>query len=601
MRIGQIVAGRYRLEQRIGAGGMGEVWRAGDVELGRSVALKRATTGKTDDREIRREAKIVAGLRHPHVVTLHDVVTDPDGTWLVMEYLPSSNLAEMIRREGPRTPESVVTMGTQLAGALAAVHANGVLHRDIKPDNVLITEDGSVKLTDFGVSRIWGDPTLTDSGLVGGTPGYLAQEVANGEEPTTASDVFSLGATLYAAVEGEPPYGRHDNPLAVLRRAASGETRPPRRAGPLTPLLSDLLDPDPQRRPDAVTVRERLLGLAGLPMDSAAAAPQVRRRSWWRRPSVLVSVLVAGAVLVPATVVAYSTLSSPDGPDERGSSSGELRLGEPRSADPCGLLDAAKFAEYGDAELDADYGNFNRCDVLIEPESGGEVDVELDFETADDATPDGKPTQIGAVRVYREPGEDGECVRTLLLPDRHRVGITAKRHDPGPTDLCAVAETAADHALAVLAAGAVPRRTEPLPATSLATQRACALLDANALSLIPGVDAAEPDVGFGDWSCRWYSTTKELSVKLTYDRSQPLTADDGDIRAFSGRTAFVEPEADGEGTCAVRLVHRIYTNPDGRPMAELVLTHVAGPGSTAKLCDLGADLTAAIAAALPPP
>lgn len=280
----------------------------------------------------------------------------------------------------------------------------------------------------------------------------------------------------------------------------------------------------------------------------------------------------------------------------------ELRLGDPRNADPCGLLDPARFAQYGDAELDRDFGNFNRCDVLIEPANGAEVDVELRFADVDDSAPDGKPTQMGAVRVFREPGEDEECVRTLLLPDRHRVGITAKRDDAGPTDLCTVAETATDHAVAVLEAGVVPRRAEPLPTASLANEDACALLKADALAQIPAMDGAVPEGEFGDWTCRWHSTTTSgLSAKMTFDRNQPLTADDGDPVTLRGRTAFVEPEADGDGTCTVRLVYRTYTNPDGEPMVELVALHLSGPGATSKLCDLGVDLATATAAALPRP
>lgn len=234
MHSGQLVVGRYRLEEQVGRGGNGTVWRATDEELGRTVAVKRALP-RDDGQQVRlqrREAKILAKLNHPNVVTLYDMVNDGAEWWLVMEYIPARSLAE----HGTLPPDRVARIGAQIARALQAVHAAGVLHRDIKPGNVLLFGDDHAKLGDFGISQVVeGDATLNDTALVVGTPGYLAPEVANGEDPTRASDVFSLGAMLFAAVEGRSPYGVSGNPLVLIRRAAAGDiARPgaPRRRRP---------------------------------------------------------------------------------------------------------------------------------------------------------------------------------------------------------------------------------------------------------------------------------------------------------------------------------------------------------------------------------
>ena len=222
----------------LGSGGMGSVWRAHDQQLDRVVALKRAHPGvdDPDGRRLRREAQTGARLHDPHVVSIFDVVTDGDDHWLVLEYLPSRSLDDL----GKLPPDQVARIGVQIASALQAVHAAGIIHRDLKPANILVAADGTAKLADFGISRrLWAEATLTDSSTVG-TPNHLAPEVANGNDPTTASDVFSLGAVLYTALEGHSPFGDDPNPLAVLRRAArcvagdgsSSRAPPPRPSRP---------------------------------------------------------------------------------------------------------------------------------------------------------------------------------------------------------------------------------------------------------------------------------------------------------------------------------------------------------------------------------
>src|SRR6185312_3127937 len=265
------VGNRYRLEEQIGIGAMGVVWRATDELLNRPVAVKEllALTPGTNAAEIEesrqrilREGRIGARLQHAHVISMFDVVVHDDRPWLVMEYLPSDSLATVVREKGPLLPVRVAAIGRDVADGLAAAHAAGVVHRDVKPGNVLIGTDGRVKLTDFGVSRAVDDVQLTRTGLIAGTPAFLAPEIAQGRTPTAASDVFALGATLYAAVEGVPPFGLDDNAYALLHKVATGTPHPPEHAGPLTPVLTRLLAVDPAERPSAAQARDLLDAVA---------------------------------------------------------------------------------------------------------------------------------------------------------------------------------------------------------------------------------------------------------------------------------------------------------------------------------------------------
>jgi len=264
-----MITNRYRIEERIGVGAMGVVWRAVDELLGRTVAMKELLAVPAGEsgpeleesrKRILREGRIGARLQHPHVISMFDVVIHEDRPWLVMEYLPSESLAARITREGPLTAVETADIGRQMADGLAAAHLAGVVHRDVKPGNVLIAADGLVKLTDFGVSRAVDEVQLTRTGVIAGTPAYLAPEVAQGRQPTAASDIFALGATLYTAVEGVPPFGLDDNAYALLHKVATGEPEPPRQAGGLTGVLLRLLSVDPEARPSAAQARDLLAG-----------------------------------------------------------------------------------------------------------------------------------------------------------------------------------------------------------------------------------------------------------------------------------------------------------------------------------------------------
>jgi serine/threonine protein kinase len=271
---GRLVAGRYRLESQIGGGGMGTVWLARDELLGRQVAIKQVLSPATvspkeaDQQRQRalREGRIAARLSHPHAISVYDVALESGQPWLVMEYLPSRSLAAVLHEDGPLRVALVAQIGAQVADALAATHAAGIVHRDVKPANILIGQggriDGLVKITDFGISHASGDVTLTQTGQITGTPAYLSPEVAQGREMTEASDVFSLGATLYTCLEGQPPFGMEDNALGMLHRVAGGQIAPPRRAGSLTEPLLRMLAADPADRPSMAEVRDELATLA---------------------------------------------------------------------------------------------------------------------------------------------------------------------------------------------------------------------------------------------------------------------------------------------------------------------------------------------------
>ncbi|MFI9379941.1 serine/threonine-protein kinase [Kutzneria sp. NPDC052558] len=321
---GDLIAERYKLVRKVGSGAMGTVWQARDELLRRDVAVKEllVRTGmtelETDEARNRamREARIAARLHHPNVISIYDVVEYEGRPCLIMEYLPSSSLADLIAEHGVLPVGTVARIGAQIASALAAAHTAGIVHRDVKPANVLLTGDNVAKLTDFGISRADGDATLTAAGLLAGTPAYLPPEVAQGEDAIFASDVYALGAMLYAAVEGKPPFGTDDNAVALLHRIATEEVPPPEHAVPLTATLVWMLRRDPKHRPEAKEVQEALGALAEtmpaempapapVPAEPVEAAAVAESEPPDRRKMVAIA-LVVGAFVIAAVVVVYA-------------------------------------------------------------------------------------------------------------------------------------------------------------------------------------------------------------------------------------------------------------------------------------------------------
>jgi eukaryotic-like serine/threonine-protein kinase len=260
---GRVIGGRYECVELIGRGGMGEVWRARDTLLQRDVAVKRLVYGEGagDDVTIgrsMREARLAARLNHPNAVAIYDVVVDEGLPCLVMELVSGKSLKEVIAEKGRLEPIAAARIGRQVAAALGVAHRAGIIHRDVKPANVLIAKDGTTKLTDFGIARDEGDAGLTSTGTFIGTPNFLGPEIALGGNHSPASDVWALGALLYAAVEGDPPFAAGGNALAILNRIATSDAPRPAHGGPLSDVIVDAMRRDPGSRPPAAAIVQRL-------------------------------------------------------------------------------------------------------------------------------------------------------------------------------------------------------------------------------------------------------------------------------------------------------------------------------------------------------
>ncbi|MEU2022810.1 protein kinase [Streptomyces sp. NPDC016469] len=262
---GRLLAGRYRLGEVLGRGGMGTVWRAIDETLGRTVAVKELRFPSAIDEEEKRrlitrtlrEAKAIARIRNNGAVTVYDVVDEDDRPWIVMELIEGKSLAEAVREDGVLTPKRAAEIGLALLDVLRSAHREGILHRDVKPSNVLIAEDGRVVLTDFGIAQVEGDPSVTSTGMLVGAPSYISPERARGHKPGPPADLWSLGGLLYASVEGSPPYDK-GSAIATLTAVMTEPLDPPKNAGPLEEVIYGLLTRDPEQRLDDAGARALL-------------------------------------------------------------------------------------------------------------------------------------------------------------------------------------------------------------------------------------------------------------------------------------------------------------------------------------------------------
>ncbi|MFG3105980.1 serine/threonine-protein kinase [Streptomyces tendae] len=276
----RLLAGRYRLGDVLGRGGMGTVWRAEDETLGRTVAVKELRfPGNIDEEEKRRlitrtlrEAKAIARIRNNSAVTVYDVVEEDDRPWIVMELVEGKSLAEAIREDGLLEPRRAAEVGLAVLDVLRSAHREGILHRDVKPSNVLIAEDGRVVLTDFGIAQVEGDPSITSTGMLVGAPSYISPERARGHKPGPAADLWSLGGLLYAAVEGTPPYDR-GSAIATLTAVMTENLEEPKNAGPLRDVIYGLLTKDPDQRLDDAGARAMLNKVIHAPEQAAGTEP----------------------------------------------------------------------------------------------------------------------------------------------------------------------------------------------------------------------------------------------------------------------------------------------------------------------------------------
>lgn len=601
----RIIGGRYRLRKKLGDGGFGEVWLADDLWLQREVAAKCVfVRDGTAHKRTFREARIAARLHHPHIVEVYDIIIEGDVPWLIMEYVHEGR--DLAKLGKPLPAARVAALGVQIADALAATHAARIIHGDVKPHNVLLTRDDQVRLTDFGLSRgVRPGLSLSGSGLVHGTPAYMAPEVANGERPTPASDVFSLGATVFAAATGTSPYGEADSDVAMLRRAQDYRLLPCERAGDLADAIRPMLAKDPADRPDAVAARQALHDAAvRLLPPGGDELGQIGPGSWRGRPATpryrrrVPLLSTAGVFFSVAAVVTWLLLWPPwEGHPSSAAVAGAPPVGDPRTVDPCAMADPAALNGFGRTQLSNDYGNFDRCDILI---PSANIDVELQF-LMPGMAPSAAPNDIatdGNIRVVRTPEADGECDRYLLLPDRYVVDVSANFQGDGngPANLCSMADAAVTPAVAELRKGTLPRRS--LPASSLARLNTCDLLDTRALSRALGGTVGGHQEGFGGWTCRW-SSSGDLSVMLRYDQTDPLSSQDGTPVRLDGREAYVTPGGDGGNDCLVRVINRSFTDNNGQPTEEVVYLVVDGHEPQATLCSPAKALAADTVPRLP--
>ncbi|MEU8711532.1 serine/threonine-protein kinase [Streptomyces sp. NPDC048663] len=279
----RLLAGRYRLGRVLGRGGMGTVWRAEDETLGRTVAVKELRFPTNIDEEEKRrlitrtlrEAKAIARIRNNSAVTVFDVVEEDDRPWIVMELVEGKSLAEVIREDGVLKPRRAAEVGLAILDVLRSAHREGILHRDVKPSNVLISEgDGRVVLTDFGIAQVEGDPSITSTGMLVGAPSYISPERARGHKPGPAADLWSLGGLLYAAVEGAPPYDK-GSAIATLTAVMTEQLEEPKNAGPLRDVIYGLLTKDPAQRLDDAGARAMLNAVIKAPEDLPVDATRV--------------------------------------------------------------------------------------------------------------------------------------------------------------------------------------------------------------------------------------------------------------------------------------------------------------------------------------
>ncbi|MEU0481093.1 serine/threonine-protein kinase [Streptosporangium sp. NPDC006013] len=352
-----VLAGRYRALARLGAGGMGVVWRARDELLHREVAIKEVTLAPHLPQEHRdemrertmREARAAARLGHPSIVAVHDVIAQDGRPWIVMDLVRGRSLDDAIRADGPLPPHRVAVIGLAVLDALALAHSRGIMHRDVKPANIMLAQDGGVLLTDFGIAAVEGDAQLTSPDALVGSPGYIAPERLRGTGDGPSADLWSLGATLYAAVEGQGPF-RRDTPVATIGAVLTQETPVPSRAGQLAPVLLAMLAKDPRQRPGESGLRAALRqvaqGLPAGPLSPAtgpqvpppqAAAPQATAPAPARPRRT--GLIVGASLAVVAATVAGTVLLTMGGPEIPETPSRAANAGRFATApDPCTLL-----------------------------------------------------------------------------------------------------------------------------------------------------------------------------------------------------------------------------------------------------------------------
>lgn len=466
------VAGRYSLIEPRGRGGMGTVWRAEDQLLERVVAVKEmhvqpsGEAGEQRWERARREALAVARVAHPHVIGVYDLVHEDDRLWMVTEYVDGPSLAEQLARSGPLDAVRVAEIGSQLLDALAAVHAVGALHRDVKPANVLVRPDGRVVLCDFGVATLAGTDSLTVPGGVMGSVEYIAPERLHGQDVGAASDLFSLGCTLYALLCGHSPFAR-SVPAATLHAVVSEEPDLRAVAGPLRDVLAGLLRKDPGARPTSEEAARLLRAVAGEPPaergdthlwtgppPGSSPGPGRRRRlRGMRRPLVVAAALA----LVGGGVTAASMLSGESAPGG-GADDGKAPPApahEKLRVMTLNAWDAGQHVEHG-AEAMARAIRLSGADVVALQESSdtltGEIADRLGWKHRTDRGGEGD-SDLGVDLISRKPVQeqdsfaDDDSGAEAVAVRVEGVWVYSVRLDPedyGPYNACLDGDSYAD-------------------------------------------------------------------------------------------------------------------------------------------------------------
>ena len=646
---GSRILDRYEIVRHIATGGMGTVWEARDLALDQPVALKRVSFAalpgqaaeETRQRTLR-EARFAAQLRgHQHVVSIYDVQVVEGDVWLVLEYLPSHSLADVTDQGRTLPAAEVARIGAAVADALAAAHGRGITHRDVKPGNVLLGQDGGqIKLTDFGISHAEGEHPVTALDVISGTPAYMAREVARGDPETPASDIFSLGSTLYKAIEGRPPYGEDTNSRRMLQRVANGQVDPPQRAGQLTPLLMYLLEPDPQTRPDAAQAarllddfsrrfhdptRPPVTAVAGppsgysgphtpppsgpygtpgpasgpgmAPPPSGQTPPPRRRRRWplVAGALVLVAALVVGTVLFvnrpdPTAIPALPDSASPAAVDA-------ARF---RAADPCALFDQKVMSRYGPSVIGAGV-NISECRITSTPPGGAQqVYNEAHYATTDsELVPDSSipRRELGGLTIVPLGNTTSGCSTILIFGGTSMARIDTRNptNDHPAPNLCQINEAAVAVAVNHLADDGVQYTPGWQHNVTMLNDNPC-LLPGDSLNRVPGLDVAaragKPN-GAACYIGQQSANTPYVTIALALESQGSFTGYGTPGKTPSGKGTYTSrgtPLNGNPASCEVYVVHKPSYDGGASGPAEAIYAAVEGPQPFATLCKQAADI-----------